>query len=270
MRILVRADGHSGHNTGLTPPAWQYNAPGKSTTKRKKWGKMQRDLWNAYKETLKRYAPYDYGLDLGDTIDGTGHRSGGTELITPDREEQADIAVATLDEVRLHAKKGFKWRGVYGTPYHTSSDGEDWENIVAARAGFESIGAHEWLDANGCIIDMKHHLGSSPLPHTKFTPLAKEKLMNMLWFEYENSQPNANIILRGHVHYSAFCGRPGWLSMSCPALQGAGTKYGARRCSGVVHFGLTIIDIDKNGNFDWHTELTILESQKAKAIKIGG
>ena len=268
MRVLVTGDRHSGHNTGLTPPAWQYNAPHKSTTKRKKWGKIQRDLWNEYKRMLKKFAPYDMGIDLADMIDGTGHRSGGTELITPDREEQCDIAVAGLDEVRLHANKGFEWHGVYGTGYHTG-DSEDWENIVANRAGFASIGSHQWLDINGCVIDIKHHVGSSGIPHGRFTAIAKEKLWNTLWAEHEG-QPKSNIILRGHTHYHAFCGQPGWMAMTNPALQGAGTKYGGRRCSGVVHFGLTVIDIDKDGSFDWHTEVATVESQKAEAIKIGG
>ena len=267
MRIIVISDTHCGHNTGLTPPAWQYNAPHKSTTKRKKWGKIQRELWGTFKTMLKKFEPYDMMLDVGDMIDGKGHRSGGTELITPDMEEQADIAVACRDEVRLHANKGFKIYGVYGTPYHVG-EAEDFENIVAKRAGYESIGSHEWLDVNGCVIDMKHKVGSSGIPHGRFTAIAKEKLWNGLWAEHEG-QPKSNIILRGHVHYSAFCGQPGWLAMTLPALQGAGTKYGGRQCSGIVHFGITVIDIDKKGGFDWHTEVAVVESQKAKAIKVG-
>ena len=265
-RGIIISDPHCGHLTGLTPPAWQIKRPSKSKTKRNKWSVLQEELWKHYKSLLKKFGPFDFGFSLGDSIDGDGGRSGGVELITADREEQADMAVAVHDQVRLSANKGFEWVGVYGTAYHAGQS-EDFENIVADRAGFKKIGSHEWADVNGCIFDLKHHCGSSTIPHGRFTAPAKERLWNVLWAERE-LVPKARIILRGHVHYHAYCGEPGWVAMTLPALQGVGTKYGSRRCSGMVHWGLTVVDVDNDGGFDWHSEVIQINAQKAKVVKI--
>lgn len=267
-RIIVVSDTHCGHVAGLTPPQFQLSEYEGSSTKRNKWAILQKELWQNFINLLEKHKPFDVCFALGDMIDGKGTRSGATELITSDRDEQADMACEIFQQIRQRSNKGFKIIGVYGTDYHVSAEGgEDWENIVAERAEFVKIGSHEWVDVNGCIFDLKHHIGGSSIPHGRFTAPARERLWNLLWSE-RDYQPKASVILRGHVHYAAHCGEPGWLAMSVPALQGMGTKYGARRMSGVVHWGLTIFDVDKNGNFDWNCEVVSIDSQKAKLLKI--
>ena len=154
-RGIILSDLHCGHLVGLTPPAWQVNETKHSHTKRNKWAVLEKALWREYTKILRKFAPYDFCLTMGDLVDGTGWRSGGSELITSDQEEQCDMATACLDQVRLHAKRKFTMQGVYGTGYHTGTDA-DWENIVAQRAGFEKIGSHDQIDINGCIVDIKH------------------------------------------------------------------------------------------------------------------
>ena len=266
-RGVIIGDLYCGHVSGLTPPAWQSGVNNKSTTKRNKWAELQRSLWVEYKKLLKKYGPFDFGFSLGDAIDGKGSRSGSVECITADRSEQADIAVSCHDQVRLHARKGFEWVGVHGTSYHTGAEGEDWDSKVAKDAGFKKMGAHEWVDVNGVVFDLKHHLGSSGIPHGRHTAVARDRLQNMLWSERE-LQPKADVILRAHVHYHNYCGGPGWVAMTIPALQGMGTRYGARRCSGLVDWGITVFEVDKDGGFDWHCETVTIQAQKAKVVKI--
>jgi len=262
-RILVISDNHGGHITGLTPPPFQFKEYGKSKTRKNKWAGMQRDMWREFKKMMKRYEPFDIGFHLGDLVEGKGKRSGGVELITSDMSEQADIATGVCDSVRLHASKGFKWYGASGTPYHVSSDGDDWDSIVAERSGFEEFGTHTWVDVNGCIFDLKHKVGSSSVPHGRHTAIAKERLWNQLWGE---RQPQANVVLRGHTHYHAYCGGADWLAMVCPSLQGW-TKYGSAQCSGTVDFGIIVIDVDNKGRYEWTSDTIVIESQKAKAVK---
>jgi len=265
-RVLLIGDLHSGHLCGLTPPAYQIKKRKAGTTKRNKWADLQAQLWGHYVELLDKYAPFDNCLVLGDMIDGKGYRSGGSELITADLEEQCDMAVDALNQVRLHARKGYKVVGVYGTGYHVGED-TDWENIISDRAGMDKIGAHEWVSINNCIFDIKHHIGSSTIPHGRYTALAKDKLWNQLWTE-RGMTVNADVLVRAHVHYHAFCGGPGWLAITLPALQGMGTKYGRRRCSGVVDWGITVFDVDDNGSFDWHCDTVRIEAHKAKVVKL--
>jgi len=267
-RIICIADTHCGHVAGLTPPQFQLAEYEESTTKRNKWAVLQKELWRNFLNLLEKYKPFDVCFSLGDMIEGKGTKTGATELITADRDEQCDMAAEVFSQIRQRANKKLQIVGVYGTGYHVSSDGgEDWENIVAERAGFTKIGSHEWVDVNGCIFDLKHHIGASSIPHGRFTAPARERLWNLLWSE-RDYQPKSSVILRAHVHYAAHCGEPGWLAMILPALQGMGTKYGARRCSGIVHWGVTVFDVQKNGIFDWYCDVVNIDSQKAKVIKI--
>jgi len=266
-RIIVIADSHCGHVAGLTPPEWQMQEFEDSTTKHNKWVLLQKELWIKYINLLEKYKPFNIGFSMGDMIDGRGSRSGGTELITTDRDEQVDMAVRVHNEIRDRSRKDFKWIGVYGTDYHVAGDGEDWEQIMAERAGFDKIGSHEWVDVNGCIFDLKHHIGGSSIPHGRHTAVAKDRLWNVLWAN-EDYQPDAKVLLRGHVHYATFCGDPSWMAMTLPALQGMGSKFGARRMSGLIHWGIVIFDVDEDGQFGWQMLVEKIETQKAKVIKI--
>ena len=267
-RIIVISDSHCGHVAGLTPPQFQLQKFDDSSVKRTKWHELQSELWTKFENLIEAYKPFDLGFSLGDSIDGKGSRTGGTEHTTTDRNEQADMAAFIHNYIKDRSAKGFKWIGVYGTKYHVSDEGgEDWETIVAERSGFEKIGSHEWVDVNGCIFDLKHHVGSSSVPYGRHTPIAKEKLWNTLWAEHDY-QPSANVILRGHVHYATYCGQPGWVAMTVPALQGMGTKYGARYCSGIVHWGITVFEVERDGSFDFEQRVVVVDAQKAKIIKI--
>ena len=265
-RVLVVGDLHCGSVVGLTPKAYRFRNKGIGRTKRDKYHKIQDQTDEEYLRLLDSIGPVDVALYLGDGIDGTGFRSGGTELITSDREEQSDMCVMCLDEIRKRAKKNYKIVGVYGTGYHTG-DSEDWENVIADRAGFEKIGSHEWAEVEGVVFDIKHHIGSSSIPHGRHTAISKDAYWNRLWAEQE-SQPKADVILRGHVHYFSYCGNSEFLAMTIPALQAMGTKYGSRRCSGLVDWGLITFDVEDGKILDWKAHISRLSSQKAKTIKL--
>ena len=269
-RILVVSDMHCGHKTGLTPPHYQTNLiddVDHNIKKHNKWTMLQRSLWHEFEKLIDKHQPYDLAFDLGDMIDGKGSRSGGTELITSDRDEQVDMSVYVHNHIAKKGNPGFKWYGVFGTAYHSSGDGgEDWESMVAEKSNFERIGSHEWVDVNGVVFDLKHHVGSSSVPYGRHTAVAKEKIWNGLWAEH-GMQPMSSVILRGHVHYAAYCGGPGWVGMTLPALQGMGTKYGSRVCTGMVHWGVTIFDVRDDGTFNFSQHVVNIDTQKAGVIK---
>ncbi len=266
-RVVVVSDFHCGHNVGLTPPTWQYRKKTKGSTKRNKWGQTQHDLWQNFVKILKSIDGYDICLFLGDAIDGKGMRGGCVETITGSMYEQCDMAVKVFDTMRLYANKGFQIHGVYGTDYHVSIDGEDAEDVIAERAGFASIGGHNWIDVNGCIFDIKHKIGSSGIPHGRFTAVAKEMLWAQQWAIREQA-PMPNVVLRGHAHYYAQASGTDWMTMICPALQGMGSKFGIRQCSGLVDWGLMHFDIGNKGEILDHQVHTVkIDSQTAKAVK---
>lgn len=258
-RVVVVSDLHCGHRSGLTPPGWQYGLHDASDS-RAAWGMLQRELWDFYARTLRALQPIDWLVCNGDAIDGRGGRNGGVELLTPDLSEQADIAVQCLEEAAAA-----NVLLTYGTPYHVGPDGEDWEAAVARRLGAR-IGGHEWLDVNGLVFDFKHKIGSSSVPHGRHTAISRERVWNLMWNERDWA-PLARVIIRSHVHYHEYSGNPTHLAMTTPALQGPGSNYGVRQCSGVVDFGLVSFDVDDNGGFSWKSHLLNIDTMRPEPVR---
>lgn len=259
-RVVVIADLHCGHRVGLTPPAWQSDAPGG------KYLLIQQQLWDVYASYIDAVKPIDYLFLNGDSIDGKGERSGGTELITTDRTKQINMA---YDCVMYAGCKNIV--STIGTPYHVG-EAEDWEVLLGEELGTIATKSHEWPRIDGITFDLKHQSsGSSQIPHGRATPLGREKLWNMIWAEYD-AQPRSDIIIRSHVHFAVSFTEPHWIGMFTPALQGAGTKYGARRCSGLVHFGITVIDLYPGENLQervrWHWKTTFVQSQRSEVLEL--
>ena len=271
-RVLLCTDLHCGHIVGLTHPTYQTSHCKSHHTKRNKHAKVQRECWLAFERMLDECGKVDAVLFHGDSIDGKGRASGGTETITGSMEEQADMAASVFDFMRLRIfKRNTKLIGVHGTPYHEASEGEDWGNIVAERAGFDRFGAHEWVDVDGCIFDIKHKVGGSSIPHGRGGAIKKQNLWNGIWAEYK-MQPRAHCLTRGHVHFydhsdHVRAGVPIHLA-TLPALQAMGSKYGARQCDGIVDFGVVVATVTGGVISDWQPIVATINAQTAEAYQV--
>ena len=244
-RILVCSDTHCGAATGLTPPAWQ-------TTE------LQATLWSIFRGWIVEYAPYNSLILNGDLIDGTDARGGGTEQITTDRLKQCEIASEIIQGIEcndIHI--------VAGTPYHVGNS-EDFERVIAGNVGakFHDRG---FFRVNGVEINCKHYISGSALPHTRLTPLAREILQNRQWF-LEGTEPLANVIIRSHVHHYEQIDHDGCLGFITPGLQSLGSKYGARICSGVIHFGFLILNISDKGDVTWVAPRAVGTTQRVESL----
>jgi len=257
-RTIFMADEHCSHRAGLTPPAWQ---PQERRAKTLKYVKVQRECWRWYTSRMKDLQPIYGVINVGDAIDGKGRLSGGTELITTDRDEQCDMAEECIKVCQ--AKKHLI---INGTGYHTGTD-EDWEDILASRFGGKAHD-HEWLKLGDKVFDIKHFVSSSITPHGRHTSLRREDVWNALWAD-ANEAPRADFIIRAHVHYSVgnFEHRGGQIkwAMTLPALQAMGSKFGARRCAGTVNFGFMVVDVDDKGRVTWWMESPRIKAQVTRA-----
>ena len=236
-RVIMMGDTHCGSRAGLTPPGYQ-------ETKATSFGKLQREMWKHYLRMCADYGGADVMLFGGDAIDGKGYRSGGTELITTDRLEQAKMAADVI------AKMKPKQIGmVHGTPYHSGAS-EDFEYAVAKRLQ-DKYGIptrlHSWLyiKVEGVVFQIRHKVGGTSRPHTAHTSPAGEALGVKMWEGTHGDWPKADIIVRAHRHKA---GRS-WTSelgdaVVLPALQAAHTKYGARECMSVVDWGVWPCTVD--------------------------
>lgn len=253
-RLAVFADLHCGHRAGLTPPKYQSAILGD------KYHRVQIECWELFANQVKLIQPIDIAVWNGDLVDGKGAASGGTELLTSDMRTQADMAIECMGEVSAPVN-----RIIRGTPYHTSPGGEDWENVIA-RETDSPVGDHEWFDVNGIVFDFKHKVGSSEM--YKGTPLVKQKIANMMWYMRGESQPNADIIVRSHVHQYFCAGDATFMAYITPALQAAATKFGARQCLFPVDFGFLWFDCYDNGRIVPGWMALQVNSQKARPEKL--
>lgn len=247
-RVLVISDLHCGHQTGITPPDYQYrmisNPHTNSDHQHNRFAEIQNQVWTWYVESLEQLQPIDILLDVGDNIDGRGEKSGSTELIEVNQNRQCSMAVMALKLAK--AKNIFM---VYGTPYHSAPGYNDWEDGIAESMKAERIESKLFVDINGVVFDLRHRASKSSIPHGQGTLLAKQKLWNTIWAELE-MQPNADIVLRGHIHDYSFIGRQNWMAISAPGLEWS-TKYGNRICDGIINVGLLYFDIESKDDFIW-------------------
>jgi hypothetical protein len=236
-RVVIISDLHCGHLVGLTPPAWHINNDGKLY-------KIQKELWGFYTQAIDSLKPIDILIVNGDAIDGKGARSGSTEARTADRYEQCKMATECIEYAGAK-----KIRMTYGTPYHVGQE-EDWERVVADNVGAK-IESHGFYNVDGVVFDCKHKIGSSSVPHGRGTAIKREKVWNLIW-ESRKHQPKADVVVRSHVHYFDMDvdSITDAIGIVTPALQGYGSKYGARQCSGTVDIGIVYFDVE-NGDSGW-------------------
>ena len=91
-------------------------------------------------------------------------------------------------------------------------------------------------------------------------------MWNVFWSERKLT-PAADIILRSHVHYLSYAGDGRRLAITTPAMQGYGTKYGSRRCSGLVDVGFLSFRCE-NGEYDWKAHIAEIPRHKAEVTRI--
>ena len=173
--------------------------------------------------------------------------------------EQTVFGLSTSTET--YVSEGFL---SHNTPYHVGKL-DDYEDLLAEHLG-ATIKDHPFFTIGGVTFDAKHKVGSSSVPYSRGTSIARDRLWNVLWAE-RGEQPKADVILRSHVHYHSYVGGPGWVAMTTPALQAAGTKYGGRACSGTVDWGVIVFEVE-DGEFDWKAYLVNLKSNVVEAVKL--
>jgi hypothetical protein len=220
--------------------------------------KARRLGWANFVEGVQSLQPIDILINCGDNIDGRGEASGGTELLLPKRTEQVDMAAEVIKSIK--AKKIFMVRG---TPYHVGKD-DNYEDAIATAVKAEKIGDHDYISVNGLVFDYAHTVGGSALPNGRFAPLARERLLNLLWAEHDEF-PKADVILRGHRHYHAYCGEPGWLAMTIPGLQSS-SHFGRIQVRYTIHTGLVWFDVESKEDFTWDSIIWRLRNKMRELV----
>jgi hypothetical protein len=265
VKLIAMGDQHCGHVVGLTHPDFNYSSNKRSPIENK-FKRIREECYNFYAGELKAIGTPDIVLSNGDAIDGPGAKSGGTELLTTDMESQINMVKASYEETRCN-----NIHLTYGTAYHVSLMGQDFEKSLVDGKSVKKIGSHEFISVKGHTFDAKHHCGSSSIPSGRSKAISNAMVWNMLWNGDNGMQPLADVTLRSHVHY--YEGRATWYNgrerkgYTMPALQGMGSKFGARICQGIVHFGFLEFDITKE-KIICTPHIAVIESQRATVVSL--
>ena len=207
---------------------------------------------------VKEHGPADVLFVLGDCIDGRGEKSGSTELITTDRMTQCQMAA---DCINMWGAEDIVM--VFGTAYHTGQK-EDWETIVAEKVGARKIGGQEWVKVGGVTFDLKHYSPTTQVPGS-YTSLTRDTwIWNLIW-QVRKEQPAVDVFLRGQVHNFGAVLNDSVLIVTCPALQGLGSKFGARIPSRRVDFGCLWFDC-LDGDYKWDWDIVTVKEQRPKVV----
>ena len=256
IRFWIFSDFHCGHVVGFTPPGWDKDTEPVTSERAAKAWQVRRSIYSWSHGLMDQLDPPDVILVNGDAIDGKGQLSGGTEELVADRgieEGQGAMAAQVIEEIAKKAPKRPRIVMSYGTPYHTGRD-EDFESPVAGKVGAEKIGEVDNVDLLGTVINYRHFVGRSVIPHGRFTAPAREQLWNLL-FAQRGEYPAADVIIRSHVHYYGYSGTGTGVAITTPAMQGYGSKFGMKIATGTVDVGFLTMEIYGPKKYTWDAHL---------------
>ena len=253
-KILVLSDLHCGATSGLTPPGFQHD----------ELAEIQRPFWSWFADTTAKYGPYDYLLGLGDFIDGEG-KKGTLDTAITDVGKQAEAAASVLAYIGVPNNRIYLVRG---TPFH--GDGATfYEDKIAELMPGVSIKNTQKLEIEGWKLHDRHVQGRSDIPYGQGTPLYKE-LARMEHEAFRDSKDAPDILLRGHVHYSAHVGKHGRLAISCPCLQLPTSESNGRRYSAWEYdVGFGVLTLERGREPIWQPvimEMRIIRDEGYEVI----
>jgi len=263
-KIIIVSDFHAGHRVGLTPTPWQMKYVETDVTKHNKVLKVQKSMWDFFSKEIIKIKKETKCPTLcivnGDSVDGQNPKNSGIEEITTSILEQVAIAKNIIDFIGANTNII-----VAGTDFHCSGpSGTDAEQVLADQlhAKFEN---HCWIDVHGVVMDFKHYIGSGSTPQSRYNPLGKESTWSKLWQEADLI-PDVDYLIRSHVHYYSMIQSSSQTCLTTPSLQGLGSLFGIRKCSGMVDVGFITFDVEPSGKTTMTKHFANLQPQAVKPI----
>lgn len=196
-KIIVISDMHVGSKRGLCPPKVEFFDGGVYKASR-----LQRRVYKEYVASAKKHDKPDVLFYLGDGIDGKHKRNYGHPVWNTDPQIQAETCADLINMWR--ARKVYM---VHGTNYHVSIEGtqaEEWmaRNVRLAQRGPDNRMAppSRYVKVEDVTFHLGHHIGGTSVYQYRATPPAREMAKGLMASAL-NLAPEADVILRGHVHH---------------------------------------------------------------------
>lgn len=266
--VLILSDLHVGALGGLTPPSrWTSVEPGEpeetSAAYRRRMftGTLQRQMYNWFCRVIVPIKP-DVLILNGDLLDGKQKKSGGVGTWSTKLKEQADAAASLINMVAVERKT--KILVVQGTPYH---DGEYQEETIADALHAEFL-PRGFVDVNGLVFDVRHKVGGMKTPAGQ--PTLRQSMLANLLYAAKGLQPQADVIVRSHLHSFYHMGDETWLGIVTPGFQWA-SEFGQLEVDRPVSIGGVyfpgITNQDTAGDVTWVPIIARLDCQSTSVLK---
>jgi hypothetical protein len=255
IKALIWGDKHTGANSGLTPP--------------RRWcddyRETQTRLWEFARGLLREAGPFDLEIDLGDAVDGQGRRDSIGQLVM-DTKIQAELAAECSHLVRIPC--GCRYLD-YGTPYHTVGS-YSYEEAVAEKTGADIRDGH-LLRIGGVRVNTRHTQGRSEIPYGQGTPLYKEAVRDQLDAVLSHTE-EADLVLRGHDHYSARMDIGEKSAIAVPCLQWPDSVFGRKCKAQYYHIGIGVLTVRRPDDWEYRPllmALKIVRRREWQDVRVG-
>jgi len=233
---ILTGDFHCGSETGLDPfPS----------------NPIQKKVLECYEDAIKNVGKSPDILFLnGDLIDGRQARGKGKgddgDLLRQCQKAMTLIKMWSPGRIIMTT----------GTQYHVGDDAIEAEEFIktALVEGGSKIEIHRKanVEINKWFrMELRHHLGSSTIPHGRHTAGARARTWNVLNAVYNGHMKWPHLNVYNHVHYWHYEEDAWSASMGVPAWQAIGNRYGDERCDGHVDMGLVKLEIGNTEKEGW-------------------
>jgi len=243
MKIGIISDTHCGSTTGLTLNPRN---------------NIQESLLKVYQSDCDWLGKCDILIHLGDIIDGEDLKS--RDLTEDSLPHQVEDGVGIM--LNIKAKE---YMLIAGTPYHVSQAAQMWDemviNLLTAAKKKASYHTKLKLEVAGWFyLQARHKVGSSGIPHGRFTSPARSKTWDAVNAAIKSNATGetvrlANLLVFGHVHYWTYAEDAQGAACTMPCYQALGSKYGNLMCDGHVDLGCLKVEIGEKGEWSWEKRI---------------
>lgn len=208
--IAFASDFHFFSRYALFPPEGFTTAEGLTILP----GEGQLKLWDYYIQYVEatEKEEVDTVVLVGDTLHGQNPIERGTMLVSPNMDEQVELAVRALKPL-VDNRKLFM---VSGSGYHTSTKGHNPEKDICDRLGGEWWGpiANVKFGESEKIFNISH--GESAAYIYREMLMGRESMFQQ-WAASLGKIPRINVIIRGHWHNFIYIHAHGQHMLQLPA-----------------------------------------------------
>ncbi len=250
-RVIILSDPHCGATTGLHVRHCKYDNP---------FNKPRRiELQKVFWKTINKLKPFAHAIWVGDMTHGPDKGRQNDEIMINEPENQAKEAVKLIKGVG--APEGLI---VMGSKWHVGDTANPLEKGIADKVGYEFHRVAERHTVNNLNFHVKHKVGGSNSHRTLGNALLNEWesiVLNHTRHGVPDELPD--VILRGHRHVYHQRGDEVWQGFILPCLQTWGGNIGADMVA--TYFptvGLTYMDIEKDGSYNWRVIIWGLASHQ--------